>query len=438
MRTRIALLPSEPIRARMAGIGIRYAELTRQLTESGFEVVLLTAGTPEDVPSDLQRTAVDIRPFRRGNLARLLTDCQAAVGQGQLANDLILECPQMPIAIDLYDPWLIENMAYTETLGLAPYKNDHATWMLQLSQGDFFLCSCEEQRLYYLGLLTAAGRVNPPTVHDDPDVRNLIDVVPFGVPGELPPHRPVLGPQVRGTRKLLFGALYDWYDPWPVLRALELLERPGWTVLFIRTPNAESTPQQRLQEIADWAQRKRWWGTRVQVLDWIPANRRYDLMRDVDVLVASHRHTLETRLSLRTRFLDALAVGCPVVTSEGGAIAGLLRDYDAGWVVPSHSPKAMAAAIAAVVEGGEEAKRHRQPGVDRLLESFTWERATEPLVRFLRAPHIDERKATYAFRPPTLAPERFEPTTSTAAEDAAGHGPGFGGRLRRLFGRGEG
>ena len=81
------------------------------------------------------------------------------MAQGQLANDLVLEMPGLPVAIDLYDPWLIENFAYFETLGLDPYRNDHATWALQMSRGDFFLCSSEEQRTFYLGFLAALGRV---------------------------------------------------------------------------------------------------------------------------------------------------------------------------------------------------------------------------------------------------------------------------------------
>jgi hypothetical protein len=114
------------------------------------------------------------------------------VAQGQLANDLVLECPHLPVAIDLYDPWLVENLSYVATLGFDPWRNDHATWVLQMSRGDFFLCSSEEQRNYYLGFLTALGRVNPERIADDPDLTTLIAPVPFGVPDELPSLRRAL------------------------------------------------------------------------------------------------------------------------------------------------------------------------------------------------------------------------------------------------------
>jgi len=398
--TRIALLPSEPIRERMAGIGIRYLEFARRLPRPGIDIVLLTAGDPAEVPE--LPAGVEVRRFARGGLGVLLADCDAAVGQGQLANDLLLEMPRLPAAIDLYDPWLVENLHYTASLGLDPYRNDHATWLLQLGGGDFFLCSSEEQRGFYLGFLTALGRVNPVRVESDPDLTDLIAPVPFGVPDQLPEHRPYLPPRAAGERRLLFGGLYDWYDPWTLLGALERLERPAWSALFIRNPNPESTPQRALGEVEAWARARGWWDGRVALLDWVPAERRYDLLRDVDVLVAPHRPSLETRLSLRTRFLDALAAGCPVVVSEGGTISRLLREHGAGWVVPPGDPGALAEALVAVLERGEGAAR--KAGAAALAAGFRWERALAPLVDFCRAPRRDATKESFAHRLESRAP----------------------------------
>jgi glycosyltransferase involved in cell wall biosynthesis len=407
---RVALLSSEPIRPRMAGIGIRYLEMARRLPAWGVEPVLLSPAPPEETAvaapgiGDLR-----VRRCERGALARLTADCAAAVAQGQLANDLLLERPDLPVAIDLYDPWLVENLAYAGTLGYGPFANDHATWVLQLSRGDFFLCSSEEQRTFYLGFLAALGRVNPERAAADPDLQGLIAAVPFGVPEELPPHRPLLPPRepgaagAPGERRLLFGGLYDWYDPWTLLDALDALARPGWVLYLIRNPNPESTPQRLLAEVEARCRRAGTWGSCVRVLDWVPAERRYDLLRDVDLLVAPHRPSLETRLSLRTRFLDALAAGCPVVTSEGGAMARLLAEHRAGWVVPPGDAAALAAALVEALDepGAAEARR---PGARALLAGFRWERALAPLVTFCREPRVDPTKERFACRPQTAAP----------------------------------
>jgi glycosyltransferase involved in cell wall biosynthesis len=411
--TRIALLSSEPIRPLMAGIGIRYLKMARRLPRFGFEVLLISpAGpaapeTPEDTAAlGLPAPGILVRRFERGRLPEILAGCAAAVAQGQLGNDLLLEVPSLPAAIDLYDPWLVENLSYVATLGLDPYRNDHATWVLQLSRGDFFLCSSEEQRTFYLGFLAALGRVNPERMAGDPDLATLIAPVPFGVPEALPPHRPVLPPRTPQERRLLFGGLYDWYDPWTLLDALarpELAARP-WTLLLIRNPNPEATPQRLFAEVEARCRRFGWWGSRVEILDWIPAERRYDLLRDVDLLVAPHQPSLETRLSLRTRFLDALAAGCPVITSQGGTIGRLLAEHRAGWVVPPGDPAALARAVVEALDRPAEVAAAQQEGARRLLADFTWERALAPLVRFCREPRTDPTKERFAHRPATVAP----------------------------------
>jgi glycosyltransferase involved in cell wall biosynthesis len=431
--TRIALLSSERIRPRMAGIGIRYLEFARRLAAAGLETVLLSPATPEE-SAGLALPGVELRRFEPGRLAEQVRGCDAAVAQGQWANDLVLAAPGLPAALDLYDPWLIENLSYLATLGLDPYRNDHASWLLQLSRGDFFLCSSEEQRVFYLGFLAALGRVNPELAARDPDLRSLIDVVPFVVPEELPPHQPYLPPRVPGERRLLFGCLYDWYDPWTLLEALTLIDLAdgqgdgiggvgredrkdrregalagdrgrvgaGWVLLLIHNPNP-GTPQRLLADVEAWCRRREWWGSRVRSIDWVPVERRYDLLRDVDLLVAPHRPSLETRLSLRTRFLDALAAGCPVVTTEGGAMSRLLREHGAGWVVPPGDAPALARAIDAALEGGGGGAAWRQ-GAAALLASFRWERALAPLLRFCREPRREVTKERFVQALATAAP----------------------------------
>ncbi len=404
--TRIVLCPSEPIRQRMAGIGIRYFELARRLPQHGLEVVLLTAGDVVEA-AELEGLAglqgLEVRGFERGRLRELVADCQAAVAQGHLANDLLVEVPELPTAIDLYDPFLVENLHYVDSLGLDPYRNDHATWVLQMSEGDFFLCSSDEQRQFYLGFLSALGRLNPKRLREDPDLAELIALVPFGVPSSLPPARPLLPERLGDEKRLLFGGLYDWYDPWPVLEALEILDRPEWVVYFIRNPNPDSTPQTLAGEVEAWCTRRGWWGERVRMIDWVSADRRYDLLREVDLLVSTHRINLETRLSLRTRFLDALAAGCPVVTSDGGAMSSLLRQHDAGWVVPPSDAAALATAFREVLTDPDATAARRQAAAG-LLRQFSWDRVLEPLVHFAKAPRLDPTKAEFAFRPATQAP----------------------------------
>jgi glycosyltransferase involved in cell wall biosynthesis len=402
-RGAIGLVSSEPLRPVMAGIGIRYLEMARRLGGGGRRVVLVHPGALAETPD--AGPGVEPRAFARGSLRSLLGDCDAVVAQGQLANDVSLELPpELPIAIDLYDPWLLENLHYTGTLGLDPFRNDHRSWVLQLSRGDFFLCASEEQRDFYLGFLTALGRVNPERLRLDADLRALIDVVPFGVPDELPPHRPWLGPAPAGEPRLLFGGLYEWYDPWTLLEALDSLLDFRWRLLFARNPNAGSTPQALLAAVERWvAERGAGWGDRIELFDWAPFERRFDLLRDVSLLVSTHADGIETRLSLRTRFLDAMAAGCPVLTSDGGTVARIVRENGAGWVVPRGDAAALAYALREILTAPAMARARAEIG-RATARSFAWSRILGPLERFCSAPAIDPSRADFAFRPETPIP----------------------------------
>ena len=399
---RVALLSSEPIRPAMGGIGIRYLEIARRLPAAGFDVVLLSPAPPEEAA----RCGIAPDRVRRvgpGTLASATADRDVAVAQGQLANDLLVERPDLPVAIDLYDPWLVENLHYLDSLGLDPYRNDHATWVHQLASGDFFLCSSAEQRLYYLGFLTALGRVNPESVADDPTLERLIAAVPFGLPDALPVHRRLLPEPAPGERRLLFGGLYDWYDPWTALAALERLD-PATRLYFIRNPNPESTPQRRFREVERELEMRPALAARVTALDWVPAERRFDLLRDVDLLVSPHRPGLETDLALRTRFLEALAAGCPTVATSGGTASRLLSERGAGWVVPPGDADALASALSEALAGDERVEARRRAGLE-LAAEYRWQRVLAPLVRFLESPRREATKERFAFRPPTRAPK---------------------------------
>jgi hypothetical protein len=391
---RVALLCSEPLGPRMGGIGIRYLELATHLPWHGLATVLISPGDPDGL-ADRPPGLVDVRRFEARRLHRQVADCDCVVAQGELANHLLNDGAGVPTVIDLYDPWLVENLYYSETLGHGPYHRDHASWIRQLAGGDFFLCASEEQRLFYSGFLTALGRVNPATTGRDPDLEQLIAVVPFGVAAQLPDHRPFVAPATGARKRILFGGLYDWYDPWTLLAALEQLDGLDWSVLFMRNARAELTPQRLLGEVEARCTRRPEWRQRVEFLDWVPAARRFDLLRDVDVLVSPHRPSLETRLSMRTRFLDALAAGCPVIATAGGTVSRLLVEHGAGWVVPPGDPAALSAALHAVLAGGEAVQERVARGL-RLAQELSWERVLAPLVRFCSNPGMDDTKGDFA------------------------------------------
>jgi hypothetical protein len=166
--TRALLICPEPLGHKQpAGIGIRFLEMARVLRDDGHEVTLLS-------PTD----GAGIAPEQFRDLT---ASHDVAVVQGHIVNELFAHGRSMPTVVDLYDPYVIENLHYHKSLPDS-FLHDHTTLMQSLQRGDFFLCASETQRHFYLGALLAVGRLDPAAFESDPTLQQLIAVAPFGVP----------------------------------------------------------------------------------------------------------------------------------------------------------------------------------------------------------------------------------------------------------------
>jgi hypothetical protein len=97
-----------------------------------------------------------------------------------------------------------------------------------------------------------------------------------------------------------------------------------------------------------------------------------------------HLDSLETRLAFRTRILDYLWAGLPMIVTTGDATSDLVADYGVGEVVGYQDETAAAQALLRLLD---EPRTARAAGFARAREALTWERAAAPLAAFCRSPH---------------------------------------------------
>jgi len=320
----IVVLAPEPIRPRMAGMGIRALELARVLAHE-FETRLLV---PND--GDEAREAardVEIVAAAPGRLSQAARGAKSALVSGHAANAWFHEVPEVPVAVDLYDPFPIENLHYARTLGEGTARHDRATLDLALGRGDFFLCASSEQRLFYAGALFARGRIGPSNFPGDPALRGLLATVPFGVP-----ESPASGDRTAGRRAagvpeagplVLFGGIYDWYDPGLLLSAWPEIQKrvPDARLLFFESPNPDTTPQGVFEAARAAAKSIDPEGRSIVFSPWLPYAARADLYAAADLAISIASEGLETELAYRTRLLDAAWGGVPCVAVAGGTLA---------------------------------------------------------------------------------------------------------------------
>jgi glycosyltransferase involved in cell wall biosynthesis len=391
--TRVLLVCPEPLtHGQPAGIGIRFLEIAKALSDDGHRVTTLSRDGGE----------LDVTPE---NIARFSADADMAFAQGHVANDLFAHARPIPTVVDLYDPFIVENLHYYETRGAEVFTHDHATLINSLLRGDFFLCASDAQRLFWLGMLMAVGRLNPIAFEDDRRLASLIAVAPFGVQ----PPRP--NAQRNTSHDVLFGGIYDWYDPILAIDAIALARQTiaDITLTFTTHPNPSLTPQGKTGAAMSYVKRHGF-GDFIRFEPWAAYDERAAFFERFALALLTFPQSLETDLSMRTRIYDYLWGGLPIVTSSAPGTDELLARYGAGIVVvaasvaagaPPAAPDIYAAALINALNPNHE---QLFAATQRFVAEHQWPRVLEPLLEFCRAPHYGAGKEEFATRP--QLPER--------------------------------
>jgi glycosyltransferase involved in cell wall biosynthesis len=376
----------------MAGAGIRYWEISGQLARS-HAVTLASPFAPMLASPEfsvVQRPARP-RPSYYSRYQAVLTPAvlpRLAVAKRRFGFRLI---------VDLYDPVILEGFELMAgrpcTEQSRAFRRMKRDLWLALRTGDHFICASEVQRDMWIGALTMAGRVTPEAYRADPTLRELIDVVAFGT---TPQAGGRTGPGLRqrfgvesGDFVLLWGGgIWNWLDPLTLIESVaEVASEYADTKLVfmgLDHPNAlipEMAMSLRARKLADDLGLT---GRHVFFNDgWVPYHQRQDVLLEADAGVSIHGDHLETHFAFRTRVLDYLSAGLPVLSTSGDVFADLLKSSGAGVVVSPHDRQAISDAIVSL---REPSLRSRMSAASRSLgKMYRWERVVRPLMSMLEA-----------------------------------------------------
>jgi len=395
----VLVLSWDRVGERMAGSAIRTVELARALAASDLDVVL---GAPEgSTLPEAGRRALRLRTFApEGSLAPLVTGADVVVVSGRVE---LMTAIKKPLVVDLYDPFVLSNLdLYGDRFNRSGGRSLLSLCWLEhhLANGDFFLCASERQRSFWLGMLAAAGRINHANYADDSELRRLLAIVPFGVPdvdpqAGAPAVKGVLPGIDAGDRVVTWaGGMWNWVDPLTLVRATALLRarRPDVKTLILGTrhPNPEIGEMAIAREARELARQLGILDRGVSFLDWVPYAERHRYLLESDVGVSLHRSGVESEFAFRTRVLDYLWCGVPMVLTAGDELAARVEREDLGRVVPPDDPAAVAGAIEAMLDAPDAAARQARIAAAR--DTLRWSRLVAPLREFCVAPrHAPDR-----------------------------------------------
>ncbi len=392
--SRVLVISNDVVGVQMAGPGIRTWELAKLLSVE-HDVTLLTPSR-----SELQHPRLTIASATHESVCRFANTHDVVIGQGQILSrfPLLLRHPIVKV-VDLYDPSPIGFLETSPAGDLKTRMETHHSLIRDhydyLRAGDLFLCASERQWDFWVGMLSAAGRINPAVYQDDRMLQSLLIVAPYGVPSHPPVHRrqvlkgvwPGIG---QNDVVLLWGGgLWEWFDPIAAVEAMDNVRRKRADIkLFfmgVRRPNASVTTSRTADETIARAEQlgllNRW----VFFNDWAPYEDRENFLLEADLGLNIHRHNLETRFSFRTRMMDYIWAGLPIITTEGDPLSDLVKQNRLGLTVPCGSVEMLADAILQAADA-QEARRSWGKNCRAMAEGFSWDHVFEPVVAWCRSP----------------------------------------------------
>ena len=288
----------------------------------------------------------------------------------QLPAQLLRYVAKLPIryVADLYNPLVVELLEAIADAG-APREDalvrrvTKVVWA-QCAVADFVICASETQRDLWIGGLGLSGLIDLGAYRSDRTFRAFVDVVPFGV-RDTPPTRgepvlkgvwPGIGPE-RPCSSGAAGSGAGWTrsprsapsSAWPAGAA-------GASRLPGRGPPGRSRPTSRRapSEAIAFARERGLEGKHVHFNPgWVPYEERGRYLLEADLGISAHHEHLETRFSFRTRVLDYLWAGLPMVLTNGDSMAELAERRDLGITVDAEDDEGFARACAELLDDAE-------------------------------------------------------------------------------------
>jgi GT2 family glycosyltransferase len=386
----LLIVSHDIVDVKMAGPGMRYLEMARALSAD----LDVTLAIPSETSIDAQGLRlVRYREDRPGSLEVLVENSDIALVSGYLVEKFpFLESTRTRLVVDLYDPLVLENLHYClqEPFEAREGLNEKTISVTnRLAKiGDFYICGNERQRDYWMGVLTANGRVNPRNFNHDPTFYSLIDIVGIGFPSRSPMHHPILRgihPQIPPESRIVLwgGGIWNWLDPLTLIKAWPqvISKNPEARLLFLGTrhPNPLVPPHEmaeRAQSLAGEIGEK---NRSILFFEWLSYEDREALLCESDIGVSLHPIHIETRYSARTRVLDYFWARLPVLVTEGDVTSEWVRQFGLGKVVQPFDVDGVAQSLNTLLN---QHKSAWAASFEPLQETLCWSQVVKPLLRF--------------------------------------------------------
>jgi glycosyltransferase involved in cell wall biosynthesis len=380
MNRRVVVTASDVLATSISGRGLRALGIAGALARE-HHVTLLSAGNPGSLlPKGVELALTDQEK------TTALAGAQVVVTGNELTPRQAVRF-RGHLVVDLYDPRSFQLLAadLPTAAKVAPLRQELADQRRLWRQADVILCATTEQRDLYLGASLASRSLRELTSSHRLVWDHRVVVVPNGIDRDPPVPdeglRARVGLAPDDVVLLWGGGVWDWMDLGLVLEALELARasEPHLRLLFlgVRREGRVSPLATRNTRLVDGLGR---YGDAVVVNEaWIPPGERGAYLLASDAGTLAQRPGLETHFSFRTRLVDCLWAGRPVISTGGDPLTDLAARQGWGLLSPSGDVTALAANFVRFARD-PALRRSSRKAADGARATWTWDALCQPLL----------------------------------------------------------
>jgi glycosyltransferase involved in cell wall biosynthesis len=287
---------------------------------------------------------------------------------------------RVPTILDYVGPGLMETMAHAGRVPVPQLRLKLASFWY----GDLFLTTTARERFYLIGLLAASGRLSRGVVDPEDPLVQVVRMTPPSAP-------PVGTARVRAAASdplvvLLAGAFLPWYDYALVARAWA--ELPPGSREKVRLRVVGGNP--RMPEVARWARDALTGVAGVEFSGTVPFDERERLYLAADAGLALPSARIEEELSARTRVLDYLWAGLPLLSEGNDEYSNAVIAGGAGFRF-AHRPTSLASLLDRLCSDPSLVRSARAKAPEVVRASFDVAREAAPVLEFLERPTLTAR-----------------------------------------------
>jgi len=309
----------------------------------------------------------------------------------------------------------LENEPRLEMLRMLALENS------LLSRGDMFSAPSERQTHAIMGELYLLGRMDGASKSR--------------VPARAIPHCAVDAPLSTGPDKgfsiISTGSFNSWFDGNTLFDALEYAMNRNGKIFFTATggsvPFAEEQYNSFLQRLSGSRFKDKF-----RIAGWVSKEELDQIQKTASVAVYADIPCGETLLGARTRVLDWVSRGIPVVCTRGAEISRVISDFGMGIAVPSEDSVAMGKAFLKlssepnIVEEIKNSQKLWRNGAGTMDSVF------KPLIDWCTDPVILPRNQLCKATVPRVSSRNYRRMVLKEISSVAGKGKAFGFLLKSL------